>query len=900
MRASLCPLAVALLLGGSISCARAANYVWWEAENPAAHTFPPSNTFRPNTAQERDKLSGGDWLQTDRGGGATARWEVEVPAAGQYSFWTRKFWRHGPFRWRWNVGPWQTCGRDCALADSVELRQHLVANWVFLGRVTLPAGRNTLEVEVLPDATAVAFDCWLLIDGPFMPDGRNKPGQKYNRADPGWFPFEPDVDPFRADAHFDLRSLNQKRAGDDGFVQARDGAFVFQRTGQPVKFWAVNASAEYDDRGAVDFLARRLAKMGVNMVRVHSPVFAGGDDPTLLNHKHLDNLHYFVAAMAKEGIYTKLSFYFPLWFTVKPSYGLPGFEKQQNKIPFALLFFHPRMQEIYRAWARGLLTTPNPYTGRSLADDPAVAIVEIINEDNYFFWTFTPYTNIPAECMEVLERAFGEWLARRYGSIQKAVESWGAGGAPPKGDDFANGRVGLYSAGTLTSQEWAVRSRNPRRAADTVQFLTEHQREFYAQMAAHFRRDLGVKCCISASNWTTADNRVLGALDKYTNMACDVLDRHAYFGGRVEGEGSNYSVRQGHLYEERTALYGPEGIVTEVAYTGHPHIVSEYSYPMPNRYRAELPWLTATYGSLTGTDGFFFFSVGTADWLRANTKWPVYAPVTMGQFPAMALAFRKGYVKEGPVVFHVGARLQDLYALKGTPIAQPQNLDDLRAADVPPGGAKEVPGMPAAMDPLAFFVGRVTMSVGADPGPSVVTDLTRFVDRQAKVVRSATGELAWDWGKGVVTCSAPCAQGACGFLGAAGTLTVGDLTIACHNEYGAVMAVSLDGQPLSRASKILLQVMTEDQNFGWKTEPAERPTPGGRPWQALRIVDLGAPPLEVRQLAGWVSLKRPDAAALKVTALDANGYARREVGRGSGTAVRVDLLPDCLYYVIGR
>ena len=174
----------------SIAALAAEEFVWWEAEDAREHTFPGSNAFKAYSPAEKGKLSGGTWLQTDKGSRARAVWEVTVPKRAEYNFWTRKFWHHGPFKWRWNGGQWQTCGRDCALADSVELRKHLCANWVYLGKAKLQEGKNVLEIEALLEATAIAFDCWLLVPGAFTPDGPNKPGQKYNRAEPGWFPFE--------------------------------------------------------------------------------------------------------------------------------------------------------------------------------------------------------------------------------------------------------------------------------------------------------------------------------------------------------------------------------------------------------------------------------------------------------------------------------------------------------------------------------------------------------------------------------------------------------------------------------------------------------------------------------------------------------------------------------------
>jgi hypothetical protein len=567
---------------------------------------------------------------------------------------------------------------------------------------------------------------------------------------------------------------------------------------------------------------------------------------------------------------------------VRPEYGYRGWSGKGK--PFAQLFFHPDMQRIYRSWAKGLLTTKNPHTGLPLGRDPAVAIVEIINEDNYFFWTFTPYKNLPAGTMVWLEKAYGSWLVKKYGSLTKASAAWG--GAKVRGDDFAAGRAGLYGAWQMTRR--GEKHGNRRRIQDQVRFLTEHLRAFFAGMRRHFREDLGVRCLVSATNWKTADDVRLGALDHYAWAACEVIDKHGYFGGPHTGPRASYSLSKGDTYKDRCALLEPESLpVAQIQYVGHPNIISEINWPMPNRYRADMPWLCALYGSLQGTDGFFHFAVGTAGWLPQHPKFSVSTPVMFGQFPACAVVYRKGYVQPGPVVVREAVRLADLYALKGTAATEPQNLDALRAADVPPGGTLST-DRPGSVDPLAPYVGQVVRVVGENPGESQIRDLSTFVDREKKLIRSSTGELIWNYGKGIVAFNTPKAQGAAGFLSELDELKLGDVVIRSRNEYGAVAVISLDGEPLRTSKRILLQVMTEDANEGWTTAAAGD--------GLKRITSLGGPPIVVRNIDATVTIKRPDAAKLAVTALDANGRKRGEL-RGGGT---IKLLPDCLYYLVTR
>jgi hypothetical protein len=104
-----------------------------------------------------------------------------------------------------------------------------------------------------------------------------------------------------------------------------------------------------------------------------------------------------------------------------------------------------------------------------------------------------------------------------------------------------------------------------------------------------------------------------------------------------------------------------------------------------------------------------------------------------------------------------------MFALKGAPVSAPVNLDELRAQDIPANGTKTVSEV-KSIDPLATFGGKVAMNFSEQGGPSRITDLSRYIDHQNKIVRSVTGELTWDYGRGLVTVNAPQAQAATGFL----------------------------------------------------------------------------------------------------------------------------------------
>ncbi|MBW3624342.1 MAG: hypothetical protein KY468_13120 [Armatimonadetes bacterium] len=866
-------------------------YIWWEAEKPAATNFPKKSSFSPANPQEADVLSGGDWISADGDRTETLflEYTVDVPATDTYHFYARKFWKHGPYRWRFDDGPWHTVGRDVALLDNASLRLHVGANWTPAGTVKLTEGKHTLRIELLEKTGAAAFDAFLLSRQPFTARGKLKPGEKYNRAPAGWFPFEPDPDPF-APSPIDLRSLNEPVAGQNGYIRVKGESFVHGKTGKPVRFWAVNAGSDLVrlDNASVDHLARFLAKKGVNLIRYHGTVYEGsGPNFGQVDRAFLDQLFYFVAAMKKQGIYTALSIYFPLWVRPSEANGFLGYNGERP--PFDLLYFDPKFQALYRNWWRALLTTKNPYTGVPLNADPAVAIAEMVNEESHFFWTFTPYQNLPEPQTIQFEKRFGEWLAKRHGSVENALEKWG--GNRIKGDVPGEGRAGFMPL-------YEIFNKKDLRAQETATFLMEDMRRFYGETYDYLTKDLKFKGSVYGSNWITANAQVLGPLDKYANNVADFFDRHGYYGGPHEGERAGYSLSAGDRYRDRSALRFESGAkeggqgpdfslpLNDIVYHRKPSTLSEVNWTPPNRYLADFPLLTAAYSALQGSDAPYFFALAGPGWQETESKFSIQTPVIMGQFPATAYLYRMGLVKEAPAVVEVDLNLGDLKALKGTPVSGPLNLDELRAADIPAGRTAEMKGL-NKIDPRAFYVGKVAMNFTEGPGGLRVADLSQYINEDQKRIRSATGQLLWNYDTGLMTVNAPGAQGATGFLKAAGPVKTADATISSPREYGAITLVSMDGKPISTSGKILLQVMSEEKNYGWETAEVDG-------WKTIR--DLGAAPLVIRAFEGTVSLNRRDAAKLKVTPLDFNGYRQKPLG--SAKAIR--LQPRTLYYLIEK
>jgi hypothetical protein len=869
-------------------------WVWIEGEKPAAKNVASHPWWYEQV--RTSNFSGGAALShfSDTAMGE-ATYRFDAPAAGEHAFWVRANPTRNRMSYRLNEGEWTEIAYtsvdapvNIAQDGGVDLR---FLAWINAGKVTLAPGQNAISFRIeKTDAEQHhgIIDCFTFVSGAFAPKGLLKPNQvqvaMQANADENanWFDFAPVEETF-AESPIDLRHLNEDRAGAGGWVRAQGDDFVLAG-GEPVRFWAVNygANDSFEDAQRV---ARTLAKYGVNMVRLHGSIF---DDRGIYNAQKAQGLLNTIDAMAEQGIYSHLSIYFPLW--MRPPADVPFLEGYDGtKHPFAALFFNRAFEQVYQDWWQQLLTSRSPRTGRTLLEEPALMGAEIINEDSYFFWTFNN-DNIPDPQLRILETQLGQWLAKKYGSIDAAMTAWN--GVRVDRDAPAEGRVGFRPLYSIFSE------RSPR-DRDTARFLAESQKAFY-ERNRDYLRGLGFKGLITASNWTTASPEYFGPIEKWTYTATDFVDRHGYFGGKHEGEHAAWSLRDGHVYADRSALrfdgdapgstkdFGGHPVI-DIQYGGKPSMISETTFTRPNRYRTEAPLFYAAYGALQDTDSFVHFALDSGHRWQVKPNffmqpWTLMAPSQVGQFPATAMIYRLGLVDPGEQMIDLNVRVDDMLDLKGVALAQQAALDELRKADIQSGRTMERGG---STDPLVHYVGRTSVNFVRDAKPSKVLDASRFINRDAGTVTSSHGQLSLNFNTGTLRVNAPKAQAVSGNLRDAGLVELDQLRVASDMDLLHVIVVPLDDQPIATSSRMLMQVMSEERASGFAT------TPQG---ELKRITSIGRDPWQVRRMSGTVSFKRADAATLKVKALDLNGYPRQDFG----TADAITLAPDVVYYLIQK
>ncbi|MBV8487449.1 MAG: hypothetical protein JO161_04150 [Planctomycetaceae bacterium] len=878
--------------------------IWVEGEKPFRSTMSRHPWWYDQV--KKNQLSGGDWIShwSSEGDGAAA-YVVSVPATARYAFWVRANPVATRLAYLIDRAKWTPIDMTTEVIDTVNVAAddkpdlRFVA-WKKVGEISLNKGRHTISFRMSSENHHHgALDAFVLTTEPFLPRGTMRPSEAKSLSQAGTWPFLPQRDTFQPDAMFDLRSLNEKIAGQSGFVRlSSDGESFVLGDGSPVRFWAVSTYVQRD-RSDDDLIhhARFLAKRGVNMVRLHGQIESKNKNSTLtdVDQKTIEEAWKLVAAMKREGIYTTIS---PYWAAsvkyVPASWGIEGWPENQD--PQSLLFFNPRLQEGYKAWLRALLSPPNPHTGIPLSKDPALAIIQLQNEDSMLFWSMQ---NVKGPQLQLLGKQFGKWLTQKYGSVEQALKAWNYD--TMAGDDVSRGIVGIHIVWEWTQQRSGGRKR---RLDDQLQFFAETMYNFNKEIGRYLRDELGCKQLLNAGNWKTADTTRLNDVERWSYTANDVLAVNKYYSPVHIGPDRGWRIDKGDYFLDTSVLLDPRAFPLNLKQvSNHPMMVTESHWVPPLRYQSEGPFLVAAYQSLTGVDAFYWFGTGETEWAAADRaewdaasrqKWSIATPMILGQFPAAALIYRKGYLEEGKPVAVEHRSLEQLWQRAMPLVSEDSGYDPNRDQ----GDSVRRSGSKGAVDPLAFLVGPVKVAYNSDPSKTQLLDPERYIDDRKKLVHSVTGQITWNYGDGLCTINAPQAQGATGFLKKFGLIRLNDLTIDSKNDYATVSAVSLDGQPLRSSQRVLVQIGTIARPTGWIERQTTFQGDDGREiYQGKQVVESGTMPWAITDAK--ITLSIANAGLTTATALDFNGNPCRKLkATTDGHSLQVALPRASLYVVL--
>ncbi|MES2570515.1 MAG: carbohydrate binding domain-containing protein [Verrucomicrobiota bacterium] len=334
----------------------------------------------------------------------------------------------------------------------------------------------------------------------------------------------------------------EKPAGRDGFVHVREGhLFAGEKR---FRIFGVNMAfgANFPRHSDAGEVAARMAKFGINCVRFHhmemqsAPGGIWAKDLRRFDPEQLDRLDFFIAELKKHGIYSNLNLHVSRTYPDRPAAekaGNPNYDAGVDN-------FAAEMIALQKEYARTLLTHVNPYTGNAYIDEPAVALIEINNENSLAAsWNWGHLDKIASPYRAELSALWLQWLREKYGTDEQLSAAWSAGLQPAgpellRNRDFSEGLThwhveqheGAVMKARVRDQQLAIEVTTPGSAAWHGQLnqggLKLAANETYAvsfRARAGARREVSINLGQTHSPWKIIDSKLVTLTPEWQNFS---------------------------------------------------------------------------------------------------------------------------------------------------------------------------------------------------------------------------------------------------------------------------------------------------------------------------------------------------------------------------------------------
>jgi len=673
----------------------------------------------------------------------------------------------------------------------------------------------------------------------------------------------------------DMSGLLARPAGADGFIQVVDGHLA-TGDGARWRFWGVGQvfAAFFPPTEMAGTIARRMAKFGINCIRLHHldhrwpngvlkrydegksgpGIVAGGlyPHPGRNSTRELDpeaiaRLDWFIACCKENGIYVDLN------LNVSRQFSVGDGVKDVEHIGYAkgMAYFDERLILLQKEYARQMLEHVNPFTGNRYADEPAIALVEVVNEQSLLemWWAGNlkgeqtepsriARPDIPPSYAKDLDRIWNSWLLARYDDRAALDAAWE--GTLTEHEDARHGTVRR-----LRPEEFAGAA--AARFQDEARFYAELERTFFQDMESYLRGDLGVKQLIVATSDWNQRYSSLAALEGHASQ--DVIDGHAYWHAHWSRPDRNQPTTPQVDAPDRSMPARLSRSIVE----GYPYIVSEINESFPSDFACECIPMVAAYGLLQDWDGIFWHSY-TGGHFTPDKIWqdPVINhglrigsdPMKMSQMALGALMFLRGDIE--PARQTIGRSMPYDWVLESTRVDKPD-----------PGNQTWFPYLPGRL-------GLVHRTAIVDFHADALAPKEGEVAIPAGTIVSDTGQLTWEDSPndGRLIIDAPKHQA---IIMRAGQRSTSNLAVDLTTPFAAIQLASLDDRPIAEAERLLLVAAARVANTGMRW-------PNGAEGSVKE--HLGHAPTRIEPVQATLTLRDlSGATAVSVQPLDGSGQA---------------------------
>lgn len=673
--------------------------------------------------------------------------------------------------------------------------------------------------------------------------------------------------------------LLEAPAGQSGFVRVgEDGDFYYQ-DGRAARFWgtALGPQLAAPSKELADKLAARLAKLGFNLVRIQGldqALFVpGAPDTRRLDPERLERFDYFVSRLKDQGIYLHLLLVFPRQF--RAGDGVIDWDAQLfrqdyegQRLLSSMAFVDPYLLMLQKEFTRQLLAHRNPYTGTRYAEEPAVAMVEIINETSLTYGWVREYLNADSPTSprvtpyysRLLDSRWNLWLSKRYASQAVLEAAW----RPAQSD-----RKGLLSDEDPVQRSvrrilYSERDRySPNRIMDQLRFYSQLEHEYFIGFYGSLK-ELGVRMPVSGTH------QFHGMANQLAQAQLDFAGGHTQWQHpiflknqpwtqppirlvntpMVLGEAANIPYKADWI-ETRNTLFR---LAYGMTIADKPFVISEYNHAFPNEYQSEFPLILSAYSSLQRWDGAVIHEYAARlqdlESQRLHNVFFIHNnPIVLTQMPVASLLFREGYIR--PARERVEIPYTEQQAFQAFLECGADIYCVLEQRGIKPEMAL-VHGIDNRFPAAGLERAAEERLPGVRPPPYV----------------SDTGELTWDMKRGLVLIDTDTVQAAVGFVGGQ-VIRLRYLTLRTQTDFAAISLIALDGRPIPQSEKLLLTATSwvKNRNMGVRRDVVG----------FYLLTDWGEDEILVQDVQAEVRLRQEDPTRLKLFRLNEQGRLDAEL-----------------------
>jgi hypothetical protein len=642
-----------------------------------------------------------------------------------------------------------------------------------------------------------------------------------------------------------LAAADSAALADGQFVSVRDGHLSYR--GERLRLWGTNFVCFVRRQGAdLELSFERLRDAGFNGIRVNlfDTTFLSGTPeekarlrvPVTVKGSHtpMDLLDRSIYLAKQRGMFFWLSFgtaIGPDNYVALPDDGSQdAWQAMMRDGGSYAMYYDERAERTFQEYAKSILQHLNPYTGKCYADEEAIGLYEIYNEND--FVDRITASGAKGLAGARLQDKWNAWLRQQYQTEGALVQAWGklnADESLEKGTVlFAPITEGAETYGAGVQREFVIKDaktvqRYPaKRAEDIVRFAcslyTGHSRRF-----VEFVRSLG------------QPGRGISVVPvAYTGRYGNSIPTYyAASGGDVVSLGLyGFAMRPWEMkktdptYPFRCVInYHPamEQPIDLFRVKDKPCLIYECNDTRPSPYCTEFPTRMMAHGIWQDLDGVFWFNwddAGFLPTLKTDADYVTSAiPMPNPSYPnagliqandeamlatlkAVGTVFRAGVIPPAanPVQVTFGKDL--LFELAG------QGLGRM---------AGELP----LLNVLREKAWRYGLEVTYDPeGPSQLPD-----GREPHGVISMGPYMRYSWNgqSGAFVLDAPAANLFTGFLPEVIRFHALEVR-GIDQPFGIVAVVAEDGQPLETSASLLVVGMRQSRNTGMELTPEKLAT----------------------------------------------------------------------------